>query len=69
MPAVTTRGALSGSKPYALLDQPHSQRRKWKIIGVGAGASGLYLAHRVEQRMKDTELVIYEKNSDVGGTW
>ncbi|KAH7080783.1 cyclohexanone monooxygenase [Paraphoma chrysanthemicola] len=55
--------------PYRVQDRPHSQRRQWRIIGVGAGASGLYLAHQVEKRMSLTDLVIYEKNSDVGGTW
>lgn len=71
MSALTQNGmnGANGTMPYRVLDQPHSQRRKWRIICVGAGASGLYLAYRVEQRMKDTELVIYEKNSDVGGTW
>lgn len=55
--------------PYQVLNQPHSQRSRWKVICVGAGASGLYLARRCEQRMQDYELTVYEKNADVGGTW
>lgn len=62
MPGVT-------AEPYRVLDQPHSKRSKWKIICVGAGASGLYLAYKCEKRMEDFELTIYEKNADVGGTW
>lgn len=62
-------GLVVETKRYRILDQPHSQRCKWRIICVGAGASGLYLAYRLEQRMKDYELVVYEKNSDIGGTW
>lgn len=36
---------------------------------MGAGFSGLYLAYRLQQRCENVELVIYEKNHDVGGTW
>lgn len=36
---------------------------------MGAGFSGLYLALRLQQRCENVELVIYEKNEDVGGTW
>lgn len=60
---------LETDAPYRVLDQPHSTRSKWKIICVGAGASGLYLAYSCEQRMQDYELTIYEKNPDIGGTW
>lgn len=61
-----------GSTPeesYKILDQPHSTRSKWRILGVGAGASGLYLAYVCQKRMKDYDLVLYEKNADTGDTW
>lgn len=72
MPSIAeeTNGSTpTSAEPYRVQDRPHSQRRKWRIIGIGAGASGLYLAHQVEQRMSLTELVVYEKNSEIGGTW
>lgn len=62
-------GAPSGAKAYRVLDQPVGARSRMKIIGIGAGASGLYLAYALERQMQDYELVIYEKNRDVGGTW
>lgn len=59
----------SSPESYKILDQPHSTRSRWRILGVGAGASGLYLAYVCQNRMKDYELMIYEKNADIGGTW
>ena len=47
-------------------------RRKLKIICVGAGYSGLTLAHKIDHELKLSDVIdltIYDKNSDVGGTW
>jgi hypothetical protein len=57
------------SHSYKVLGQPLGQRPEWKIICVGAGASGLYLAYSCERKMQNYNLTIYEKNPDVGGTW
>lgn len=55
---------------YQVQDLYHSQITKpLKIICVGNGISGLYLAFRLCQRMESFELAIYEKNTDVGGTY
>lgn len=54
---------------YKVLDQPHGAPSNFKIIGIGAGASGLYLAYSCMKRMQNYNLTIYEKNRDVGGTW
>ncbi|KAF2801797.1 uncharacterized protein BDZ99DRAFT_504290 [Mytilinidion resinicola] len=35
---------------HRILGQPHLQRRKWSVIGLGAGASRLYLAKHLEDR-------------------
>ena len=49
---------------------PMRTPRPLKIICVGAGISGLNIAHEVDTGgFKDCELTIYEKNSDLGGTW
>jgi hypothetical protein len=53
-------------------DQPVYSRRKLRIACIGAGFSGLTLAHKVDHELKLSDvvdLVIYEKNSSVGGTW
>jgi hypothetical protein len=49
---------------------PMRTPRQLKIICCGAGISGLNLAHEVDTGgFANTELSIYEKNSDIGGTW
>ncbi|RSL66611.1 hypothetical protein CEP51_012797 [Fusarium floridanum] len=40
-----------------------------KVITIGAGMSGIMLAYNIEKHLSNIEHVIYEKNSDVGGTW
>ncbi|QGG94461.1 flavin-containing monooxygenase [Actinomarinicola tropica] len=41
--------------------------RTFRVVVVGAGMSGLAAAHRLRQA--GVEVVVVEKNSDVGGTW
>jgi cation diffusion facilitator CzcD-associated flavoprotein CzcO len=55
--------------PNGLLNQWHSQPRKPRIIHVGAGATGLCAAFKMERQLTDYELVLYEKNDEIGGTW
>ncbi|KAJ7184393.1 FAD/NAD-P-binding domain-containing protein [Mycena filopes] len=40
-----------------------------KIIAIGAGISGISLAHDVQKDGENIQLTIYEMASDVGGTW
>lgn len=47
------------------IDEP----RPLKVIHVGAGASGICAAIQFPRHVPNLELVIYEKNPDVGGTW
>ncbi|HET8931502.1 MAG TPA: FAD-dependent oxidoreductase, partial [Acidimicrobiales bacterium] len=41
--------------------------RTYRVVIVGAGMSGLAAAHRLRQA--GVEVVVLEKNADVGGTW
>ena len=41
--------------------------REFKVAIIGAGMSGLAAAYRLLQA--DAELIVFEKNADVGGTW
>ena len=54
---------------YTITEAPLGQPRQLRIINVGAGASGLNLARQVDMHMQNVDLVIYEKNIEVGGTW
>ncbi|EAW07003.1 flavin-containing monooxygenase [Aspergillus clavatus NRRL 1] len=45
--------------------------QRMRVVCIGAGFSGLILAHKLkhERPMEFVDLTIYEKNTDVGGTW
>ena len=43
--------------------------RPVKIICIGAGFSGVLAGIRFPQNVKNLNLVIYEKNPNLGGTW
>lgn len=48
-----------------LIDEP----RPLKLIYIGAGVSGIIGAILFRKMVPTIELVIYEKNADLGGTW
>jgi hypothetical protein len=52
-----------------LNDSPVENFRRIKVIVIGAGYSGIYLGIRIPERIRNCDLVIYEKNEGVGGTW
>ncbi|KIW75704.1 hypothetical protein Z517_10447 [Fonsecaea pedrosoi CBS 271.37] len=43
--------------------------RPIKVICIGAGISGMLTAIRFPQKIKNLDLVIYDKSDDIGGTW
>ena len=47
------------------LDQP----RPLKVVYIGAGISGILAAIKFRKTVPDIDLVIYEKNPELGGTW
>lgn len=47
------------------VDQP----RPLKVIYIGAGISGIISAIQFRNAVPDIDLVIYEKNPELGGTW
>ena len=44
-------------------------RRHIRIICIGAGASGLLFAYKLQKSFDNFSLKIYEKNAGIGGTW
>ncbi|KAH8655197.1 hypothetical protein BX600DRAFT_385523 [Xylariales sp. PMI_506] len=56
---------------YSILKQYHSKPTKLRVACVGAGASGLCLAYKMERMMvpDSWELTLFEKNPHFGGTW
>jgi len=51
------------------LTGPIHQERHMKIICVGAGASGLLFSYKIQRHFQNYDLTVYEKNSEVSGTW
>lgn len=56
---------------YKIIEQPIGTRRPIRVACMGAGYSGLMMSIVFSERMKDSnsELVVYERNDDLGGTW
>jgi cation diffusion facilitator CzcD-associated flavoprotein CzcO len=50
-------------------DDPQCLPGRIKIIHVGMGASGLLAAHKAKKLLQNYELICYEKNETIGGTW
>lgn len=51
------------------MNGPIHQERNVKVICVGAGASGLLFAYKIQRHFQNVDLVVYEKNEQVSGTW
>lgn len=54
---------------YKIREQPMGTKRRVKVIIQGAGASALNFFKKAEEEMRELDIVCYEKNPDVGGTW
>jgi protoporphyrinogen oxidase len=50
-------------------DRPINAARPLKVIYIGAGVSGIVGAIQFRKMLPSVELVIYEKNPEIGGTW
>lgn len=64
-----TPNGLASKPEYEVVEKPSRAGRKLRIICLGAGASALNLAHEIDISPLDLELVCYEKNPSIGGTW
>lgn len=49
--------------------RPADHCRPMKVICIGAGISGILTAIRFPQHIQNLDLVVYEKNEGLGGTW
>ncbi|KAH7030578.1 uncharacterized protein B0I36DRAFT_242765 [Microdochium trichocladiopsis] len=56
---------------YNIVEQPIGTRRPLRVVCMGAGYSGLMMAIMFNEKMMgaNATLQIYEKNTDIGGTW
>ncbi|KAH6630703.1 hypothetical protein B0J18DRAFT_364269 [Chaetomium sp. MPI-SDFR-AT-0129] len=54
---------------FTLKDASVENLRPFRVIVVGAGFSGILAAIRIPERLRNVELVVYDKNEGVGGVW
>lgn len=59
----------TNERGYSIKEALSGQRRPIKVICAGAGASGICLAKFIKDDAKNVDLVMYDKNHDVAGTW
>jgi hypothetical protein len=72
-----TDGAVNGfhtmnghsNEDVAIREEPYGTKKKMRIAMLGAGVSGLNFFKFAEEKLENVEIVCYEKNRDVGGTW
>jgi cation diffusion facilitator CzcD-associated flavoprotein CzcO len=72
-------GVSQGRNDPGPTDQPHysipntpinsSSNRRVKVLGIGAGFSGIMMAYKIRKNCQNVDLKILEKNPDIGGTW
>lgn len=63
-------GLAASTQPgqFTCKEEPIENHRPLRVRVIGAGYSGVYLGTRIPQRLRNVDLVIYEKNAGVGGT-
>ncbi|KAK5170357.1 uncharacterized protein LTR77_004944 [Saxophila tyrrhenica] len=54
---------------YRIREQPYGTKRKMRVVLMGAAASTVNFLKKAEEEMDNLDIVVYEKNHDVGGTW
>lgn len=59
----------TNERGYQINEQPMGTKRPMKIMVLGAGASGINFLKTAKDALEQVELVCYEKNGDIGGTW
>jgi ribulose 1,5-bisphosphate synthetase/thiazole synthase len=50
-------------------DPIYQPQRTLKVVVIGAGASGLLLAYKVQRHFDNFQLQVFEKNPAVSGVW
>jgi len=53
----------------SIKEVPVDNFRRMRVVVIGAGFSGLYLSIRIPEWLRNVDLVTYEQNAGVGGTW
>ena len=60
---------LENDNGYRIKEEPMGTKRSMRVLVLGAGASGINFLKVAGDKLQNVELICYEKNHDVGGTW
>lgn len=52
----------TNERGYTINENPSGNGRRLRVIGVGAGASGINLAKAIRDDLTDVDVVVYDKN-------
>lgn len=61
--------ATNDAPCYQILEEPLGSTRHIRIVGIGAGMSGINMIRTLRLHLTNYEHVVYEKNASIGGTW
>lgn len=70
--APSTRKRRNGERGYNRNEElggPIHSERHMRVIVVGAGASALCFAYKLQRSFENFTLSLFEKNPDISGTW
>ncbi|KAH7350443.1 hypothetical protein BKA66DRAFT_563373 [Pyrenochaeta sp. MPI-SDFR-AT-0127] len=68
-PSKARDAPTNGEKTLAPFERAVDHLRPMKVIVIGAGMSGIIAGIFFPRNIENLDLVIYEKNPDLGGTW
>ena len=69
MPASGINGPSYEPVERSTKDPIFQPQRRLKVAVIGAGASGLLLAYKLQRHFDNLDLKVYEKNPAVSGVW
>lgn len=60
---------IRNERGYETNEEHFGTRRPIRVIHLGAGVSGICFSKFVQDQSENVDLQIYEKDTDIGGTW
>jgi hypothetical protein len=67
VPVDSHAGANGGD--VTIREENFGTKKRMRIAMLGAGISGINFFKFAEEKLENVDIVCYEKNRDVGGTW
>ncbi|KAK3393171.1 hypothetical protein B0H63DRAFT_425007 [Podospora didyma] len=67
--ATITINNRHSAEGFTLNNEPVENLRPLRVVVVGAGFAGICAAIRIPEKLRNVDLVVYEKNEGLGGVW